>query len=176
MKRRGLLVVLVSLVVAALTALVAAPASAHSAATGSSPENGSSIDSSPGTVSVTFNENLQDDGFAVLVVVGPDGHYWHDGEPTIDGRTISVPVGELGPTGEYKVNYRVTSADGHPVQGQRTFTLTQAGDGTPGPVADDVDTTGDGDGFPVWAIVVIVVVVLLVLGGAAAAVLARRRS
>lgn len=173
--RRGVLapVLVVLAMVAALTC--AAPAWAHSAAVGSSPADGASIDRSPETVTVTFNEDLRP-AFAELKVVGPDGNFWQRGEPTVEGRTVSVPVGELGPAGEYKVNYRVTSADGHPVQGQRVFTLTVAGSGQPGAAAtqSDVDGPADDHGFPVWAIVLIVLAVLLVLAVVAAVLLRRR--
>lgn len=169
----------VTALVAVLTLLAAllgtGPASAHSAAVGSSPENGAQVDRSPGEVSVTFNEDLRQE-YAVLKVVGPDNHFWQQGEPTVAGPVVSVPVNALGPVGEYKVNFRVTSADGHPVQGQRTFTLTVAGDGQPGPLADaeELAVTGDDGGFPLWGIIVLVVVGLLVVAGVLALVLRRR--
>jgi hypothetical protein len=46
------------------------------------------------------------------------------------------------------VNYRVTSADGHPVSGSWPFRLTVSGTGTPGPSASA--TSPSRDGFPVW--------------------------
>ena len=154
--------------------LGAGEAAAHSGVVSSSPTGGAQLDRSPGEVSVTFNENLRAE-YATLLVIGPDGRFWQQGEPVVDGRTISVPVNALGPVGEYKVNFRVTSADGHPVQGQRTFTLTVAGDGQPGELADaeELAVPDEGGGFPVWAIVLIVVAVLLVI--AVAMVLALRR-
>lgn len=153
----------------------AAPATAHSGVVGSSPENGAQVDTSPGIVSVTFNEALRTE-YATLRVVGPDNHFWDRGEPTITGATISVPVGALGPAGQYLVNFRVTSADGHPVQGQRSFTLTAAGNGEPGAQASTADRTdpSDGTGFPVWVIVMLVVIGLLALGGLVAVLLRRR--
>lgn len=153
----------------------AGPAAAHSGVISSSPASGAELDRSPGEVSVTFNEELRAE-YATLLVIGPDGHFWQQGDPVVSGRTVSVPVNALGPVGEYKVNFRVTSADGHPVQGQRTFTLTVAGDGQPGALADaeELAVTDEGSGFPVWAIVLIVVVVLLVIAGAVVLVLRRR--
>lgn len=171
--RAGVLFAALSLLGALLiggSVIGAGPAAAHSGVTGSSPDSGASLDRSPGVVSVTFNEDLRPE-YATLKVVGPDGRFWQQGEPTVDGPTISVPVNALGPAGEYKINFRVTSADGHPVQGQRTFTLTVAGDGQPGPVADEIDVADSSSGFPVWAIVLIVVAVLLVLAGVLVAVL-----
>ena len=77
---------------------------------------------------LTFNEPMQEQ-FAVLTVVGPDGNFWQDGKATVDGPRLSVVLRPLGPVGTYTVNYRITSADGHPVEGQRRFTLTVAGTG-----------------------------------------------
>ncbi|WP_375154451.1 copper resistance protein CopC [Nocardia cyriacigeorgica] len=135
-------------------ALVAGPASAHSAVVGTSPEDGASLDAGPERVTITFNEALQPN-FPSLTVVGPDDHLWSKGDPVVDGKTVSVAVGDLGPAGTYRVGYRVTSADGHPVEGRLTFTLTTAGKGTPGPTvgAADADNGGSG-GIPIWVFIV----------------------
>ncbi|MEC3957991.1 copper resistance CopC family protein [Nocardia sp. CDC153] len=149
-------------------------ANAHSAPISSSPENGSSIDTSPATVSITFNENLQP-AYPSMTVTGPDKNLWSKGQPKVEGPTISIEVGELGPVGEYTIAYRVTSADGHPVSGKRTFTLTKAGNGTPGPKADaNASSSGgsDGGGVPLW--VFIVGAVVLFGGGLAFALFGGR--
>lgn len=124
----------VALLVAAFLAGAGA-ASAHSVVLSSTPENESSIDAGPATASVTFNEAIQEQ-FAALTVVGPDGNLWSRSDPSVDGATVSVDLGDLGPVGTYTIAYRVTSADGHPVTGTRTFELTAEGNGTPGPPAD----------------------------------------
>lgn len=149
-----------------LTALAALTgvgvAGAHSAVTGFSPETGESIATGPERVTVTFNEPLQT-SFASLTVVGPDGNLWSTGDPVVEGPTVSVPVGELGPVGEYTIAYRVTSADGHPVSGTSTFTLTTEGTGTPGAAANGGSSTADGEdegsGVPLWPFIVAAVVV-----------------
>ncbi|WP_345349027.1 copper resistance CopC family protein [Rhodococcus olei] len=136
------------LAVAVLTALAALTgigvAGAHSAVIATSPEAGASIATGPDQVSVTFNEPLQE-SFASLTVVGPDGNLWSKGDPTVTGPTVSVPVGALGPVGEYTIAYRVTSADGHPVSGTSRFTLTTEGTGTPGAKAGGPAATGTDD-------------------------------
>ncbi|MFC3963823.1 copper resistance CopC family protein [Nocardia jiangsuensis] len=125
-------------------------AAAHSIVVGSVPTDGSSVEAGPERVSVTFNEPLQP-SFPALTVVGPDNHFWQQGDPVVDGATVSVPVGELGPAGTYTIAFRVTSADGHAVNGTRTFTLTRAGSGTPGA---EVSAAGEGPGgIPVWIFV-----------------------
>ncbi|WP_072805712.1 copper resistance CopC family protein [Rhodococcoides yunnanense] len=146
--------------------VVGAPAaSAHSIVTGSSPEDGSSLAQGPDQVSVTFNEVPQSQ-FATLNVVGPDGNLWSKGDPRIEGQSIVVDVGELGPVGEYTLAYRVTSADGHPISGTRTFTLTEEGSGTAGASADaSAGAESDDSGVPLWPFLVVGV---LVFGGALA--------
>ncbi len=143
-----------ALAVAALAGLLvtvgAGTAAAHSIVVGSVPADGSSVAVGPERVSVTFNEPLQP-SFPALTVVGPDNHFWQQGDPVVDGATVSVPVGELGPAGTYTIAFRVTSADGHAVNGKRTFTLTAAGGGTPGA---EVSADGEGSGgIPVWIFV-----------------------
>lgn len=143
---------IVALMMTVLTAVVWAPtASAHSALIGSDPADGAPLAAGPAAVTLTFNEPVQKN-YAVLKVVGPDEHYWQDGEPTVTGRTVTVPVRELGPAGTYLINYRITSADGHPVEGQLDFELTVAGSGTPGP-AVDADASSS-SGIPVWPFIV----------------------
>ncbi|MGW0025648.1 copper resistance CopC family protein [Rhodococcus sp. NPDC003383] len=155
--------------VAALV-MTAGPASAHAVVLSSNPEDGAQIAQAPERVTVTFNEAMQQQ-FAALTVVGPDGNLWSKGDPVVDGATVGVEVGELGPAGVYTIAFRVTSADGHPVSGTRTFTLTQDGVGAPGAPAAGTDTAApetpaatsadtDGGGVAVWWFVVAAVVVI----------------
>ncbi|RJO77054.1 copper resistance protein CopC [Nocardia panacis] len=135
--------------------LGAGNAAAHSTPTGSVPADGATVDSGPARVSVSFNEALQT-SFPSLTVVGPDDNLWSKGAPAVDGNTVSIEVGELGPAGKYTIAYRVTSADGHPVSGTRTFTLSKPGAGTPGPKAKGSGNSdgGDSGGVPVWVFIV----------------------
>lgn len=136
-------------------------AAAHSGVVGSVPEDGAQVDTGPERVVVTFNEELQP-GFPSLTLVGPDGNLWSKGEPRVEGKSVSVAAGELGPAGEYTIAFRVTSADGHVVSGKRTFTLTTPGNGVPGERADgkSSDAAAEDSGFPLWLLVVGVVVLL----------------
>jgi copper resistance protein C len=82
-------------------------------------------------------------------------------------------VRPLGPSGTYTVNYRVTSADGHPVSGAWSFRLTAAGTGMPGPSATAPTAPATpGDEVPVWPF--IAGATLIVAAGALWAV--RRRT
>ncbi|RDI48376.1 copper resistance CopC family protein [Nocardia mexicana] len=174
MMRRILFGLVSGLLLGGLALVAAGPAAAHSSVVGTDPADGAQIDAGPARVSVTFNENLQPN-FPSLTVVGPDGNRWDKGQPVIDGPTASVEVGDLGPAGQYTIAYRVTSADGHPVSGTRTFTLTKPGNGTPGQQANpasDAENGGSG-GVPVWVFIVAAVVVL---GGVLAVLLLGRGS
>jgi methionine-rich copper-binding protein CopC len=144
-----------------LLVLGAGPAGAHSSVVGSDPADGSSIGAGPPAVTVTLDEPLQA-GFGTVTVVGPDGNLWSTGDTRIDGSAATVDVRPLGPAGVYTIGFRVISADSHPVSGSRTFTLTTAGSGTPGPPADAAaasTTGGSGGGVPAWAFVVGAVIV-----------------
>ena len=137
----------------AAMALAGAPvASAHAARISTDPADGASLAQSPQRVSATFNEQLQPE-FAAMTVVGPDGNLWSSGAPQVQGAVIAVGVRPLGSAGTYTVNYRVTSADGHPVSGSWAFRLTVAATGIPGPPAADAAGT-DGGGIPVWPFLV----------------------
>ena len=158
MIRRVAVLVLVGLALL----LGAGPAGAHSFVVSSDPADGSSLATGPSSVRVTFDEPLRP-GFDTITVVGPDGNLWSTGDTRTDGASVGVDVRPLGPAGTYTIGYRVISADSHPVAGSRSFTLTTAGSGTPGPPASagsGSTTTGSSSGgIPVWVFVVGAVVV-----------------
>jgi copper resistance protein C len=152
-----------SLLLAAVTlgaVLTAGAASAHAARISVDPAENAAVSTGPAHVRATFNEDLQTT-FAAMTVVGPDGNLWSSGQPQVQGAVVSVGVRPLGPTGNYTVNYRVTSADGHVVSGSWSFRLTATGTGTPRPVADSSDNAPDD--VPVWPFIVGAVVLV---GGA----------
>ena len=147
MTRRIRLAVL-TLLLAAIgfaTTLTAGSAGAHAARVSADPADHAALSVGPYQVSATFNEDLQTT-FAAMTVVGPDGNLWTVGEPQVHGTVVSIRLRVLGPTGDYTVNYRVTSADGHVVAGSWSFTLTMPGPGTPGGQASDAPP----DDVPVW--------------------------
>jgi copper resistance protein C len=140
--------------------LSAGAANAHAARVSVDPAENAAVSAGPARVRATFNEDLQTT-FAAMTVVGPDGNLWTSGQPQVQGPVVSVGVRPLGPIGNYTVNYRVTSADGHVVAGSWSFRLTATGTGTPGPAADAADkASGD---VPVWPFILGAVVLV---GGA----------
>lgn len=135
-------------VVAAAGIYGSAPASAHASLTAADPPANATLAAGPSRVSATFSEELQPD-FAALAVVGPDGRLWSAGEPQVSGTEVSAALRPLGPSGRYTVNYRVTSADGHPVSGSWSFSVTATGTGTPGPAVAGAE--GAATRIPWWA-------------------------
>ena len=136
---------------------LAAPASAHNSLISSNPANEASLDTGPAAIVLTFDQPVQNgEGLNSVAVTGQDGKEWQGGAATVDSNVVSAPVRELGPTGVYTIGYRIVSADGHPVSGTLTFTLTKAGNGTPAPASADNESAGSADGgsdsggLPIW--------------------------
>jgi copper resistance protein C len=169
MTRRWTVAALVVAVLGMLTLAGAGPAAAHATRVASAPAQDAAVAQGPPRVSATFNEQLQT-SFAGMTVVGPDGNLWSTGPAQVDGATVSVDLRPLGPTGTYTVNYRVTSADGHVVNGAWSFRLTVAGSGAPGPPVAAGDAADDA--LPVWPFVVVAVLIV----GAGAWWAAQRRT
>lgn len=121
----------------------AGPASAHTELTGSTPVDGATLLTAPASVTLTFNEEVQNFA-ATVVVTGPDGQTYTAGDLTLDGRSITAPLTPLSSAGIYTVAYRIVSADDHPVAGQTTFAYapiptTSAAAATGGPVPGSSD-------------------------------------
>jgi methionine-rich copper-binding protein CopC len=134
---------------------LASPAWAHNSLVSSNPTEEASLSAGPQTVVLTFDQPVQEgEGLNSIAVTGPDGKEWQGGPASVDSNVVSAPVRELGPKGVYTVGYRIVSADGHPVSGKVTFTLTKAGNGTPAVASASTgsgiaDSDPDG-GLPIW--------------------------
>lgn len=155
--------VVIGVLTGAALLLGAGSASAHAALLSTDPVDKSEVEQGPDEVSLTFNEAISPN-FATLTVVGPDGNLWSNGDANVTGSVVSVEVGDLGPAGEYKMAFRVTSADGHVVDGIRTFTLSQEGSGTPG-TAVNTDESENSSGIGVWPFVAAAVLAFVVALG-----------
>jgi methionine-rich copper-binding protein CopC len=150
--------VVVGVAVLALLGL-ASPAFAHNSLVKSTPAEQATVQKSPSTVELTFDQPVQKgDGLNTIKVTGPKDTGWRTGQVEVAGNVVSAPLDELGPAGTYKITYRIVSADGHPVSGEVPFTLATAGKGT-SVAAADIDDTDDG-GLPIWVWIVGAVVVL----------------
>lgn len=126
--------VIIALVLASAVGL-ATPALAHTALISSDPADGARLDAAPSTVTLTFNEPLQDAGVNQIAVTGPDGGQWIEGQVEVRDNVATTRLRAPGPAGEYTIGFRVLSADGHPVADELTFTLTTPGTATSAPAA-----------------------------------------
>lgn len=112
--------------VAVVLAGPALPALAHNTVIDESPKAESTVTTQPGSVAIeTSDALLEVEGATVMDVLGPDGRHYATSCPSVDGAIASVPA-ELGPAGDYAVEWRVVSADGHPITGEFAFTWTPA--------------------------------------------------
>jgi len=150
---------------------MATPALAHNVIIGSAPANNASVATGPSTISLTFDQYVQGADVNQIAVTGPNGGQWAEGPISVVNNMISAPLRPLGPAGKYTVGYRVLSADGHPVTGEVSFTLTAAGTGTPAAVdaarspgsSAQAAPASSSTGIPIW-VWIAGAVVLLALG------------
>lgn len=175
--RRALAVL--ALAVAAMIG-TATPALAHNVLISTDPAKGASLETGPAKITLTFDAPVQGGDINQISVLGPDKSQWAEGAVEINSNVLTAPVRPLGPAGTYTVGYRILSADGHPVEGEYTFTLTKAGNGTPATAgaATGVATSSGGSGgggVPVW-VWLVGAVVLLAIGLTLALRMGREKS
>jgi len=116
----GLMVLLLA------TLLAPGRALAHSDLTTSDPADGDVLTTAPSTVTLTFNEALLPKGNAVTLTSVATGQRLEVGPVEVDGPTVAVAWPAQSPAGEFRLAYRVVSADGHPIEGAIRFTVEQA--------------------------------------------------
>lgn len=100
------------------------PAAAHASLIASTPDDGATVNQAPTEVVLEFDDDILAEFTQVAVLDADDGNH-EQGEPETSGARVTQAVGPLDP-GEYRVSYRVGSADGHPVSGVITFTVAEA--------------------------------------------------
>lgn len=160
---RMLRAILTVVALAALAVLGSTPpVLAHNVLISTDPAKDASLATGPARITLTFDAPVQGGDINQIAVTGPNGTQWAEGKVTIDGNVVSAAVRPLGPAGVYTVGYRILSADGHPVEGQYTFTLTKAGNGTPAQTgaATAANPASGSGGVPVWVWIVGAVVLL----------------
>ena len=118
---------------------IASPALAHNSLTGSDPADGATMARPPDTVRLTFLASL-DPLNTHVTVAEPGGEPVAVDQPDIDGSRVTVPL-PAGPAGEYRVAYRVLSADSDWVEGSVGFTVSAGTPPSPSP-PDRIATTG----------------------------------
>lgn len=105
--------------------LTAGPAAAHNALRSSDPADGATVDTAPAQVTLTFDQSALELGTEV-VVTAADGTPVSAGAAQLSGTSVVQPLAEDRPAGAYRVDWRVTSSDGHPISGSFGFTATAA--------------------------------------------------
>jgi methionine-rich copper-binding protein CopC len=115
-------------------------ASAHDALTASAPANGEVVTADPGSVSLTYSDELLtlggDTSAFAIQVTDASGAFHENGCLTIDGLVASTGIA-LGDAGSYTVSWQVVSSDGHPTSGSYEFDYqpTDTGNSMPGMAA-----------------------------------------
>jgi copper transport protein len=130
----GLLLAWIGLLGVAQLAAAGA-ATAHAELVSTTPPDGARLATAPAEVELTFTEavRLVDGGVRLL---DDSGAEVSTVDPTADGDTVRWPMpGDL-PDGRYLANWRVVSADGHPVAGAFAFGVGVAAE----PVGADTST------------------------------------
>ncbi|MEP6561705.1 MAG: copper resistance CopC family protein [Nakamurella sp.] len=117
------LLVLLVLTLAAGVGL-AGPAAAHNVLISSDPTDGSTLQTAPTSVRLTFDQPVQNFQ-PVVTIIGPDGQRYESGSPQIDSTVVTTNVAALPVAGAYSIAYRIVSADGHPVEGSIAFQLAE---------------------------------------------------
>jgi copper transport protein len=109
-------------VVGTLLLLWALPASAHAVVLASTPGDGQVVTAAPDEVRIDFSEAVSID-LGGLTVVDTAGSEVQQGEASLSGGDRILRVGLEGDLdeGTYVANYRVVSADGHPISGAIVF-------------------------------------------------------
>lgn len=121
---RGVVAVLALLLALAGVLLSAGRADAHNALLGTDPADGSTVTVPPTAITLTFDQPAQALGTEV-VVTGPDGATVSVGETQLVDSTVVQALATDLPAGAYAVEWRVTSADGHPLSGTLAFTASE---------------------------------------------------
>jgi copper transport protein len=123
--RRG---VLLAGLTCAWIVLACTPALAHATLVEASPPQGSEVSNPPDRVELRFSEPV-DAEFDPVVVRGADGARVDTRDAHVDPEDARVVMADLKelPEGSYEVEWRVTSIDGHVVEGRYDFAVAATG-------------------------------------------------
>jgi methionine-rich copper-binding protein CopC len=119
----------------------ATPASAHAVLVKATPADGAVLRTAPTSVTLQFDDPIST-SFATLAVTGPDGSTVSSGKASVSGNTVSAALDGGLASGRYRTVFRVVSEDGHPVNGQLTFTLKLPGGAAPPATAPRTPSAG----------------------------------
>ncbi|KVL08129.1 copper homeostasis periplasmic binding protein CopC [Burkholderia sp. MSMB1826] len=110
----------------ALFAMTPVAASAHGKLEGAAPAAGSTVDVSPDTVRLTFNEDLEP-AFSSVKVSDASGNAVTQDKAKVDAsnpRVMAVAIPKLA-AGAYTVQWTAMTADAHRTKGAYTFRVKE---------------------------------------------------
>ena len=120
---RTLLTMTTSLFLTLAAMALAAGAQAHAFLDHASPLVGSTVQTAPHELSLSFTQDLEP-AFSTVEVTGPNGTRIDQGKPQISGNTMHVGLKASGP-GTYHVHWHALSVDTHTTQGSFSFHVGQ---------------------------------------------------
>lgn len=132
--------------------LLASPASAHTGLRSSDPEAGAALRRTPTSIRLTFTQDIAPEFVRVGVTKGGSGNPRRL-ETRVSGPRVvaTVPealvekqVPEVGRV-PWRVDYRVVSADGHPIEGSLQFTTPRQDQREPSPSPETPRETRETD-------------------------------
>lgn len=139
---RALAVAVALLLALAAVLLSAGRADAHNALLGTDPADGSTVDAPPARITLTFDQPAQALG-TEIVVLGPDGAAVGEGDVELVDNTVSQALAADLPAGAYAVEWRVTSADGHPLSGTLAFTAASGAEAAAPTAPETIEPTAE---------------------------------
>lgn len=111
--------------VSGFIALTAPAAFAHNGLVSSNPADGATVPVPPEAVTLVFNDKILNVGTAVQMK-GPEGDVQLPA-PAVDASKVVQELPQGLPGGDYRLVWRVTSADGHPIDGALSFSASAGG-------------------------------------------------
>lgn len=133
----------------ALVALWSAPAFAHARLLQAEPADGATVTESPDRVALRFSEPVEAE-FDPVEVLDSRGERVDGGDARVspdDARVVEAGLGGLS-EGAYAVEWRVTSIDGHVVEGEYGFEVAASGRSSAGGGGEELGGIGADDAAP----------------------------
>lgn len=167
---------------AAWLLLLCAPALAHARLVETYPDDGGALAESPEQVQLLFSEPIEAE-FNPLEAYDQGGGRVDEDDARVSPNNAKLLVADLGglSEGSYTVEWRVTSADAHPISGAYEFVVdtsaTDAGEGAGQPIEPIERSAEQEETRSVWGTNQVAVLGLLLVGVLALAglVMLRRR-
>lgn len=125
--RYGRLWLVTAIALALATLAVPSPAAAHTELVSSTPAEGTRLKEAPRTISLEFSGAVDPSFVAIVVSVDGGTPSRLDVESGASSSVVraTVPPADTATSGatKWRVDYRVTSVDGHPILGKVTFSV-----------------------------------------------------